>query len=405
MTAETREGTLTGGRSAGSLGSAAAPKWDPHQYEQFAAERSRPFVDLLAGVNLPGATEIVDLGCGTGSLTAELSRRWPGAHVVGVDTSAEMLAEGRSREIPGRLEFELADLRDFEPEEPLDIIVTNATLQWVPDHLPVLARLASFVRPGGVLALQVPGNFGEPTHRLLAELLASPRWITSLPDAMASPSSHDPDEYLSVLLDAGLDASAWETTYFQLLQGENAVLEWMKGTALRPVLTALPPADHDGFLAEYGALLGDAYPAASHGTVLPFRRVFALGRRPGAEQVVAVAGLDHAQLAMPVGGEEEGRGFYCGVLGLVEVSKPPVLAARGGCWFNGHRAEVHLGTERDFRPATKAHVGLAVTDLVAMAARVAAAGHRVTWDEELAPRRRFFTDDPFGNRIEILAVS
>jgi trans-aconitate 2-methyltransferase len=394
MTVKTRPATAMG-----------APKWDPHQYEQFAAERARPFDDLLARVDLPGATEIVDLGCGTGALTAELSRRWPGAHVVGVDNSPEMLAEARSREVVGRLEFELADLRDFEPEGPLDILVTNATLQWVPDHLPTMARLASFVRPGGFLALQVPGNFGEPTHRLLAELLASPRWSTALPAAMASPGSHDPDAYLSALLDAGLEASAWETTYCQVLQGENPVLEWMKGTALRPVLTALLADDRDAFLAEYGALLGGAYPATSHGTVLPFRRVFAVGRRPGNEQVAAVAGLDHAQLAMPVGREDEGRRFYCGVLGLVEMPKPPVLAARGGCWFNGHRSEVHLGTDKDFRPADKAHVGLAVTDLDAMAARVAAAGHRVSWDVELAPRRRFFTDDPFGNRIEILAVS
>jgi trans-aconitate 2-methyltransferase len=419
MTAETSTGTVAApddasgardasgasGASGASEHEAEAPRWDPRQYEQFAAERSRPFSDLLARIDLPGAEEIVDLGCGTGSLTAELARLWPGAHVVGVDNSPEMLADARGREIPERLEFELADVRDFAPDGPLDIVVSNATLQWVPDHLPVLARLASWLRPGGVVALQVPGNFGEPTHRILADLLASPHWRAVLPDAIASPSSYDPDEYLSVLLDAGLVASAWETTYFQMLQGDNAVLEWMKGTALRPVLTALPADAHESLLATYGALLRDAYPQTAHGTVLPYRRVFAVGRRPGAAQVTAVAALDHAQLAMPVGLEEEARGFYCGVLGLVEVPKPPVLAARGGCWFNGHRAEVHLGIERDFRPATKAHVGLAVTDLDEMATRVAAAGHRVTWDEELAPRRRFFTDDPFGNRIEILALA
>lgn len=405
MTAETNTGAAAASSGASNQHPATTPKWDPRQYEQFAAERSRPFADLIARIDLAGAREIVDLGCGTGSLTAELSHRWPGAHVVGVDNSPEMLADARAREVPERLQFELADLRDFAPARPLDIVVSNATLQWVPDHLPVLARLASFLNPGGVVALQVPGNFGEPTHRILADLLASPRWSAALPNALASPSSHNPDEYLSVLLDAGLVANAWETTYFQMLQGDNAVLEWMKGTALRPVLTALPADGHETFLAEYGALLRDAYPATAHGTVLPYRRVFAVGRRPGAAQATAVAGLDHAQLAMPVGVEEEARGFYCGVLGLVEVQKPPVLAARGGCWFNGHRAEVHLGVERDFRPTLKAHVGLAVTDLDEMATRVSAGGHRVTWDEELAPRRRFFTDDPFGNRIEILALA
>jgi trans-aconitate 2-methyltransferase len=396
---------MTAGVTAATGTEPAAPRWDPQQYEQFAAERSRPFNDLLAQVDLPGAREVADLGCGTGALTAQLLGTWPGAHIVGVDNSPEMLAPARSHEVPDRLEFELADLRDWEPEAPLDVLVSNAALQWVPGHLAVLSRLASFLRPGGVVALQVPGNFGEPTHRLLAGLLESERWAPALPHAVASPASHDAGEYLSSLLDAGLVATAWETTYFQLLHGEDAVLEWMKGTALRPVLTALAPQDHDAFLGEYAALLRAAYPTTGGGTVLPFRRVFAVGRRPGAAQATAVAGLDHAQLAMPVGREEEGRGFYCGVLGLVEVPKPPVLAARGGCWFSGHRVEVHLGAERDFRPAAKAHVGLTVTDLDDMAALVAAAGHGVTWDEELAPRRRFFTEDPFGNRVEILALT
>jgi catechol 2,3-dioxygenase-like lactoylglutathione lyase family enzyme len=177
----------------------------------------------------------------------------------------------------------------------------------------------------------------------------------------------------------------------------------MKGTALRPVLTALAAEHHEGFLGEYASLLRAAYPTTDHGTVLPFRRVFAIGRRPGSAQPAAIAGLDHAQLAMPLGAEDAGRAFYAGVLGMVEMTKPPVLAARGGCWFSGHRADVHLGVESDFRPAEKAHVGLAVTDVDKMAARVADAGHRVLWDDELAPRRRFFTADPFGNRIEILA--
>jgi trans-aconitate 2-methyltransferase len=390
-----------------TLGHSAAPTpvWDPHQYEQFGAERSRPFTDLMARVDVPGARRIVDLGCGTGSLTAELLATWPAAHVVGIDSSPEMLSEARRLKIPGRLEFELGDLRAFEPEEPVDLLVTNATLQWVPDHLPVLARLTSFLAPGGVLAMQVPGNFAEPTHRLLADLVAEPPWSGSLTGALASPASHDPSDYLAVLLGAGLQASAWETTYCQLLHGGDAVLEWMKGTALRPVLTALAPHDRDGFLGEYGRRLRLAYPATEHGTVLPYRRVFAVGRRAGSSQAAAIAGLDHAQLAMPIGEEEAGRAFYGGVLGMVEVPKPPVLAARGGCWFSGHRADLHLGVEADFRPAAKAHVALAVTELDELAARLAAAGHRVSWDDELAPRRRFFTDDPFGNRIEILARS
>lgn len=393
--------------ASGSVAEQSGPQaavWDPHQYEQFAAERSRPFKDLLERVDVPGARRVADLGCGTGSLTAELLATWPAALVLGVDSSPEMLREAQGRQIPGRLEFVLGDLRDFAPTEPLDVLVSNATLQWVPDHLSVLARLARLLAPGGVLAMQVPGNFAEPTHALLGTLVGSPRWSRLFSGDLASPASHDPADYLSVLLGAGLQASAWETTYCQLLQGGDAVLEWMKGTALRPVLTALACEHHEEFLGEYAALLRKAYPSSAFGTVLPFRRVFAVGRRPGGAPS-AVAGLDHAQLAMPAGGEEAGRAFYAGVLGMVEVAKPPVLAARGGCWFKAHGAEVHLGVEGNFRPAKKAHVGLAVSDVDDMAARLAGAGHRVSWDEELAPRRRFFTDDPFGNRIEILARS
>ncbi|HXY43083.1 MAG TPA: methyltransferase domain-containing protein [Acidimicrobiales bacterium] len=390
-------------RSAAGRHGAQAPVWDPHQYEQFRAERSRPFADLLAWVDAPGARQVADLGCGTGSLTAQLLSTWPAAHVIGVDSSPEMLREAERRRLPGRLEFELGDLRDWEPKEPLDVIVTNATLQWVPDHLGVLARLSSLLAPAGVLAMQVPGNFAEPTHALLAALVSSPRWSRRLSGEIASPASHDPADYLSTLLGAGLQATAWETTYCQLLQGADAVLEWMKGTALRPVLTALAAEDHEEFLGEYGALLREAYPSTKEGTVLPYRRVFAVGRRSGPPRAAAVAGLDHAQLAMPAGAEKAAGRFYSGLLGMAEVPKPPALAARGGCWFRAHGAEVHLGVETDFRPASKAHVGLAVTDVDEMAARLAGGGHRVTWDEELAPRRRFFTDDPFGNRIEILA--
>jgi trans-aconitate 2-methyltransferase len=381
---------------------AAAPVWDPQQYEQFGTERSQPFTDLMSRIELPGARRIADLGCGTGSLTEDLARRWPAATVVGVDSSPDMLESARRRQIAGRLDFVLGDLRDWEPDEPLDLLVSNATLQWVPDHLAVITRLASFLAPGGVLALQVPGNFGEPTHRLLAGIVESPPWSELLTGELASPGSHDPETYLAVLLGAGLQTTAWETTYCQLLQGPDAVLEWMKGTALRPVLTALAAEHHGPFLAEYGALLREAYPAGEYGTVLPYRRVFAVGHRPGSSQPTAIAGLDHAQLAMPAGEEKAALGFYSGVLGMVEVPKPPVLAARGGCWFNGHRTEVHLGVEAEFRPAQKAHIGLAVTDVDAMAERVAVGGGRVTWDDELAPRRRFFTDDPFGNRLEIL---
>ena len=378
--------------------------WDPVQYGRFARERALPFHDLMSRVDLPWASSVIDLGCGPGSLTVELASRWPAARVVGVDSSEAMLAEAKQLEVPGRVEFLLADLRAFEPPEPVDVIVTNATLQWIPDHLELLGRFATYLAPGGVLALQVPGNFGEPSHLLLRDLAGSERWWPLLEGSIPLwPSSHDPSEYLEALEDAGLHASAWETTYLQVLSGPDAVLEWMTGTALRPVLGALGPRDAEAFLREYGAALRDSYPTRTSGTLLPYRRVFAVGQKASDHPArPVVAALDHAQLAMPPAREDEARIFYAELLGLVEVPKPPVLAARGGCWFRGVDTEVHLGVDPDFRPSTKVHVGLRVVGLDALAGRILEAGRPALWDDELAPIRRLFTEDPFGNRIELL---
>jgi trans-aconitate 2-methyltransferase len=391
---------------------AQAPKWDPQQYKRFAAERARPFDDLLAVVEGASMGDIADLGCGPGGLTAQLWERWPTARVLGLDNSPEMLADAAKYALPGRIEFELADVRSWEPARRFDLIVSNATLQWVPGHLGLFARLAGYLKPGGTLAVQVPGNFAEPTHVLLRALASSPEWHPHLAGAGKigeGPASHDPADYLAEMLRLGLEATAWETTYHQVLQGPDAVLDWIRGTALRPILTALDPPQAAEFEEEYRQLLREAYPETPAGTVLPYRRVFAVGRRPlgageGAPEAV-VLGADHTQLAMPTGEEAAARAFYGEVLGMVEIAKPPVLAARGGCWFKAHGTEVHLGVEAAFRPAEKAHVALVVSDLDAYAARLAAAGFPVKVDDELLPRRRFFTADPFGNRVEIMAVA
>jgi trans-aconitate 2-methyltransferase len=378
--------------------------WDPQQYQRFGDERARPFFDLLARVDVPAARRVVDLGCGPGQLTAALSRRWPAARVVGIDSSPEMLAEAKVLEVPGRLEFRQQDLREWRPDEPVDVLVANATLQWVPGHIDLLGVLAGHVAPGGTLAFQVPGNFEAPSHRAILDLRRSPRWRDLLgADADRGAGVCQPGDYLAALAAAGLHADVWETTYQHLLPGDDAVLEWVKGTALRPVLARLDGSEQKEFLAELAARLRAAYPKGEHGTLLPFRRIFAVGRRGGAAQPASVTGLDHVQVAIPTGGEDAARGYYADLLGLVEAPKPPVLAARGGCWFRGHGTEVHLGVEAEFRPARKAHVAFVVHDLDGLADRLAAAGRSVTWDDELAPRRRFYSDDPFGNRVELLA--
>lgn len=265
-----------------SPGTAQDPSaWDPARYLRFGDERARPFTDLLARVSAVDPRVVVDLGCGEGALTASLAGRWPGARVTGVDSSPEMLAAAARHAVPGRVGFEHGDVRDWAPAEPVDVLVTNAVLHWVPGHEELLARWARHLAPGGELALQVPGNSGAPTHRLLAQLCTAPRWRDRLAGA-APPAAPvlDPAGYLAGLEAAGLRAEAWETTYLHVLRGADPVLEWVRSTVLRPVLALLDDDGRAELTAEYAAGLRAAYPPRPDGTtVLPFRRVFAVGRR------------------------------------------------------------------------------------------------------------------------------
>ncbi|MEV6977813.1 methyltransferase domain-containing protein [Kitasatospora sp. NPDC093806] len=258
-----------------------SPVWDPAQYLRFADERTRPLRDLLARVPaLPHepAPTVLDIGCGPGNSTAVLRERWPAARLTGIDNSAEMLATARAGGEP-TADYLLADAADYDPAGAApDAIVSNATLQWVDGHLGLLARWAEALKPGGVIAFQVPGNFGSPSHTALAELRRGPRWRDLLGEDATRAGVHEPGGYLRVLAEAGCTADVWETTYSTLLTGPDPVLEWVKGTALRPVLTRLTDeGERADFLAEYGELLRRAYPAGPHGTVFPFRRIFAVG--------------------------------------------------------------------------------------------------------------------------------
>ena len=243
--------------------------WDPAQYGKFRDERSRPFFDLLARVPDRPYARVADLGCGDGALTKVLSERWPEARVVGVDSSAEMLASAQA--IPGRLEFRHADIRSWS--EPIDLLFSNAALQWVPDHPAVFPALAAQVAPGGVLAVQVPGNHGSPSHLEMMRLSAEEPWKTKLEGRWQAHSVEPLGWYAETLLRLGWEVDAWETTYLHLLPGENAVVEWMKGTALRPILKALGP-EGAAFLEELAPRFRAAYPAGPSGTPFPFRRLF-----------------------------------------------------------------------------------------------------------------------------------
>jgi trans-aconitate 2-methyltransferase len=257
-------------------------QWDPVRYGVYADERSRPFLDLVARIEAHDVRSVVDLGCGPGVLTLLLAERWPAAEVTGVDSSPEMVATAAALDAPaGRVTFLEGDLRSWRPAEPVEVLVSNAALQWVPEHLDLLEDLVARVTPGGWLAFQVPGNFGEPSHALMRELRDSPRWGERLAHLRAGqPVSHDPSVYLERLIALGCTADVWETTYLHVLQGPDPVLEWVSGTGLRPILGALDDDEREEFLAAYGPALRAAYPARPYGTVLPFRRIFAVARTP-----------------------------------------------------------------------------------------------------------------------------
>lgn len=247
------------------------PTWDPAQYLTYVEERGRPFVDLLARVGAASPATVLDLGCGPGNMTRLLAERWPDAAVMGVDSSAEMIA--RARADHPALSWELGDLRDWSGTA--DVVISNAALQWIPDHLELVPALAA--RAGEWFAFQVPGSSGSPSHALAAELAASGTYAAHTARAERL-ESYDPADYLDVLI-GDFEVDAWETTYLHVLRGEDAVLDWVSGTGLRPLLQALPEELRHRFVEELRPRLRAAYPVRAGRVVLPFRRIFVVARR------------------------------------------------------------------------------------------------------------------------------
>jgi trans-aconitate 2-methyltransferase len=253
--------------------------WNANQYLKFSSERDRPFFDLLARVEKPGAQSVADLGCGTGHLTAHLLEKFPKAQVVGVDSSAQMLEKTTAYQNP-RLEFVLADLSTWQPEKPPSVIVSNAALQWLEGHETLIPKLANLLEADGVLAVQMPINFEQPSHRILRDLTSSETWKPHLKRFSSQLRAPKPAAwYIEALSNLGFEVDAWETTYHHVLQGENAVLEWVKGTALRPVLNALEPELHARFLEELGAQYLEVYPRQAFGTLFAFNRLFFVAKK------------------------------------------------------------------------------------------------------------------------------
>ncbi|GAA3857610.1 trans-aconitate 2-methyltransferase [Saccharothrix violaceirubra] len=245
--------------------------WDPTRYLDFADDRARPFHDLVNRIGAEDPRRVVDVGCGPGHLTEVLALRWPKAVIEAFDSSPEMVESARGRGLAATV----GDVRTWQPEPDTDVVVTNAVLQWVPGHEDLLRRWLRALPSGAWLAMQVPGNFADPTHRLVHEVVGE-SW-PALRGLLREAPVLDPLGYARVLGGASVDA--WETTYLHVLTGDDPVLEWITGTLLRPIRAALTDEAWQAFRDELAPRLRTAYPPDDDGvTHLPFRRVFAVAR-------------------------------------------------------------------------------------------------------------------------------
>ena len=247
--------------------------WDPGQYLAFADLRLRPALDLLARVPTDAPATVADLGCGAGNVTRILRQRWPDAVVSGVDGSPEMLAAARKQD-PGIVWHE-ADIAAWRPEATVDVLYSDAALHWLGDHQQLFPRLLGLVARGGALAVQMPLNPDAPFQALMTEVAKDGAWWARLEPLLRSDPVAEPGFYYDLLHAHTADVELWETTYQQVLSGDNPVLDWVKGSRLRPLLAALDEPARSEFEAEYGERARAAYPKlADGGTLFPFRRLF-----------------------------------------------------------------------------------------------------------------------------------
>lgn len=253
--------------------------WSAAQYLKFEDERSRPARDLLAQVPDADIRSAIDLGCGPGNSTELIAERFPDAIVRGMDSDDDMLRTARQR-LP-KVEFFKADLARWRPEEPVDLLFANAVFQWVPEQIAVLQKLLGSMRTGGHLAVQMPDNLDAPTHQLMEEVALGGPWAGKFADGKAKRAPLPPPrDYIVALGSVGAKVNIWHTVYYHRLPNAAAIVEWVKGTGLRPWLDVLDPSERDEYLGRYTAKIADAYPAFADGTVLlPFNRLFVVAER------------------------------------------------------------------------------------------------------------------------------
>jgi trans-aconitate 2-methyltransferase len=255
--------------------------WNPALYGRYEDERTRPAAELLARVPLSGATRAVDLGCGPGNSTELVARRFPGADVLGIDNSDAMLAAARERLPAAR--FEAGDIARWTPaaDAAPDLIYANAALQWVPDHEALIPRLFAALAPGGVLAVQMPDNRAEPTHRLMREVAAEPAWREAIGDADRLRTELLPlSGYYDLLARDATMVDVWHTVYQHPLASPAAIVDWVRATGLKPFVDRLTPDLRASYLAEYERRVDAAYPVRADGwRLLAFPRMFIVARK------------------------------------------------------------------------------------------------------------------------------
>ncbi|AMJ63405.1 trans-aconitate 2-methyltransferase [Bosea sp. PAMC 26642] len=254
--------------------------WSATQYSKFEAERNRPVMDLLARIQTSAVSRAADIGCGPGNSTELLRGRFPQAEISGMDSSADMITAARKR-LPD-VAFEVADIANWANAGPFDVILSNAALQWVPDHEALLPALMTKLRAGGSLAVQMPDNLDEPAHVLMREIAADGPWAGALANAANARGTRQPAEwYFRILSSVAAETDIWRTTYFHhLAGGPEAIVEWFRGAGLRPFLDPLDDAQRAGFLERYTTAIAQAYPALPDGSVLlPFPRLFFIATR------------------------------------------------------------------------------------------------------------------------------
>lgn len=252
--------------------------WNPSTYMNFGSERTRPAIELAARIAVDTPRTVVDLGCGPGNSTAVLAQRWPNSDVIGVDSSPEMLAKARDSGVDA--EWIEADVSTWRPEQPVSVIYSNATLQWIDGHATMLPRLMAFIERGGALAIQMPRNFDAPSHTLLREVAANGPWAAKLAPLVRAKPVAEPETYYSMLAPQSSRVDIWETDYLQVLDGDEPVFRWVSGTALVPIREALDGAQREAFMSAYRAKLAAAYPKRADGrTLFPFKRIFIVAVR------------------------------------------------------------------------------------------------------------------------------